>query len=135
MNGQPAPRVGVGERARGRREDPDDLGLLEPPRRVGRDAAEERVDAPAGRAASRAAAARRRPRRVSRGEADLLLGLAQRRREQVGVARLRLAAREPELAAVQAAVVGADDEHDAQLAVGVAEDGERAPPRPQLRLT
>ena len=79
---------------------------------------------------------------VSRGEssattstdagrrADFLLGLAQRRREQVGVAPLRLSAGQPELAAVEAAVVGASHEHDAQLAVAVAvdrdEDGGRA---------
>ena len=54
-------------------------------------------------------------------EADLLLRLAQRRREQRLVAGIGLAAGQRELAAVQAAV-GAHDQHQTQPACRVAED-------------
>ena len=57
-----------------------------------------------------------------RREPHLLLGLAERRREHVRVARLGLAAGEAQLAAVLSAVVGARDDDDPQLAVRVAVD-------------
>ena len=53
-------------------------------------------------------------------EADLLLGLAQRRREEVAVAGLRSAAGQADLAAVDAAV-GAHEQQDPENAVRVAE--------------
>ena len=75
-----------------------------------------------------AKAGRPRLERVERGEhldvlgreADLLLGLAQRRREEVAVARLRSAAGQPELTSVDAAV-GAQEQQDPEHAVRVAE--------------
>ena len=59
---------------------------------------------------------------VLRPEAHLLLGLAQRGREEVAVARLRPASGQAELATV-AADVGAQQEQDPQHPVDVAEDG------------
>ena len=74
--------------------------------------AEERVHPPARRAR-----VERRERGehvdVVRAEPDLLLRLAQRRREQVGVAGLRLPTGQPELPAVQPAVVRAHHDRDA----------------------
>ena len=55
-------------------------------------------------------------------EPDLLLRLAQRRREQALVVRIGLPAGERELPSVQPAV-GAHDQDDPQLAVRVAKDG------------
>ena len=53
-------------------------------------------------------------------EADLLLGLAERRREEVAVAGLRSAAGQAQLASVDA-VVGPQEEQDPENAVHVAE--------------
>ena len=70
-----------------------------------------------------------------RCEPDLLLGLAEGRGAQVGVVRLRLAAREPELATVETPVVSPDDKHDSELAVRVAVDGDEHRRVPQLAVT
>ena len=70
---------------------------------------------------SRAVAAPRGRRRRSGSSADLLLGLAQRRREQVGVARLGLAAGQPELAAVEPPSSARITSRTRSIAVGVAE--------------
>ena len=56
-----------------------------------------------------------------RVEADLLLGFAESGRDEALVGLVDATARERELAAV-VAVVGADDQHDAQLTVTVAVD-------------
>ena len=58
-------------------------------------------------------------------EPDLLLGFAESGREQVDVAGLGLAAGQPQLPAMQAAVVRAHDDRDAELVVRVAEDGDQ----------
>ena len=68
-----------------------------------------------------------------RVEPDLLLRLAERRRPQVGVSGLGLPAGQPELSAVEAAVVGPHDEHDAQLSLVVAIHRDEHGGRPQRR--
>ena len=122
----------VGERADRGCEHADDLGLLEPPGRVGGDPREVRMDAPAGRARVEVSELRDDldGRRV---EPDLLLRLAERRRPQVGVSGLRLPAGQPELSAVEAAVVGPHDEHDAQVSLVVAIHRDEHGGRPQRR--
>ena len=117
-NGKQRAGVGIRERPRGGGEDADDLRLLEPPRGVGRDAPEKGVHEPAGLA--------RRERRQRRDdldrlgiEADLLVGLSQGRREEVGVTGLRLPSGKPELTAVLSSVVGPHHEHDPHLVVRV----------------
>jgi Xaa-Pro aminopeptidase len=130
--GQRRARRRVGEDAHRRRQHAHDLRLLQPPGRVGRDAAEERVHAPAGRAGLE----RRQCGEhvdVVRAEPDLFLGLAECGREEIGVAGLGLPAREPELPAVETAVVCAHDDGDAQLAVCIAEDRDQDGGIPQPR--
>ena len=94
---------------------------------------EEGVDAPAG-----GARVERRERRedldIVRAEPDLLLSLAQGGGEEVCVAGLRLAAGQPELPAVQPAVVRAHDDRDPQLPVRVAEDRDEDCGVPQRRV-
>ena len=59
---------------------------------------------------------------MGRRQANLLLRLAERRREEIPVTGLGAPAREADLATVDAAV-GAKEQQDSQHAVGIPEDG------------
>ena len=112
---------GAHQRADGGGEDAHNLALLRSPGRVGGHPPQERVDAPAGRMCLENVQVCEHVDQ-SGVEAHLLVRLAQSCGEQAHVSRLGLAAREPELATVEAAVVGPDDEHEPDLSILVAVD-------------